>query len=131
AIVSATSEAVVEVKQVPGVQPLYLLFAELYMGIELIKADERFLAALKRRGIDSTELIQIDPWPAGSHGLDIEQRGERRLLRAVSYLLDDSDDNAYPHPIDNLVVSADPAQIEVIEVADGWPLPSPRPMYGP
>ena len=130
AIVSATSEAVVEVKQVPGVQPLYLLFAELYMGIELIKADERFLAALKRRGIDSTELIQIDPWPAGSHGLDIEQRGERRLLRAVSYLLDDSDDNAYAHPIDNLVVIVDLDQMEVIEVEDGEPLPIPRPKNG-
>src|SRR3954452_7143605 len=72
ALVSATNEAVVEVKQVPGVQPLYLLFAELYMGIELIKADARFLAALKRRGIDNADLIQIDPWPAGSHGLDID-----------------------------------------------------------
>src|SRR3954471_21761869 len=38
AVVSATREEVVDVKPVPGVQPLYLLFAELYMGIELIKS---------------------------------------------------------------------------------------------
>src|SRR3954452_5231928 len=126
AVVSATQESVLEVKQVPGVQPLYLLFAELYMGIELIKSDERFLAALKRRGIDSTDLIQIDPWPAGSHGLDIELRGERRLLRAVSYLLDDSDDNAYAHPIDNLVVIVDLDTMGVTEVEAGEPLPIPK-----
>src|SRR3954447_14795953 len=134
AVVSPTNQQVVEVKQVPGVQPLYLLFAELYMGIELIKADERFLAALKRRGIDNTDLIQIDPWPAGSHGLPIEKKGTRRLLRAVSYVLDDPDDNAYAHPIDNLVVIVDLDQMEVIEVEDGEPLPIPRPTngrYGP
>src|SRR3954452_25372675 len=130
AVVSATNESVVEVKQVPGVQPLYLLFAELYMGIELIKADERFLAALKRRGIDNADLIQIDPWPAGSHGLEIEKKGTRRLLRAVSYLLDDPNDNAYAHPIDNLVVIVDLDTMEVIEVEDGEPLPVPRPRKG-
>src|SRR2546421_1990362 len=32
AVVSATREEVVEVEQAPGVQPLYLLFAELFMG---------------------------------------------------------------------------------------------------
>jgi primary-amine oxidase len=126
AVVSATREAVVEVKQVPGVQPLYLLFAELYMGIELIKADERFVAALKRRGVENLDLIQIDPWPAGSHGLDVEQRGERRLLRAVSYVLDDPNDNAYAHPIDNLVVVVDLDKMEVVEVEDGEALPIPR-----
>jgi primary-amine oxidase len=125
-VVSASQEEVVEVKHVPGVQPLYLLFAELYMGIELIKADERFLAALKRRGIDNADSIQIDPWPAGSHGLDIEQQGDRRLLRAVSYLLDDPNDNAYAHPIDNLVVIVDLDKMEVLDVEDGEPLPIPK-----
>ncbi|MDX6285126.1 MAG: primary-amine oxidase [Frankiales bacterium] len=126
ALVSATHERVVSVEPVPGVQPLYLLFAELYMGIELIKADERWQAALKRRGVDNLDLIQIDPWPAGSHGLDFEEGGKRRLLRAVTYVLDDPGDNAYAHPVENLVVIVDLDQMEVVDVQDGEAVPIPR-----
>src|SRR5205085_12007167 len=46
--------------------------------------------------------------------------------RAVSYLLDDPNDNAYAHPIDNLVVIVDLDRMEVIEVEDGEPLPIPK-----
>jgi primary-amine oxidase len=125
AVVSVTHERVESCEHVPGVQPLYLLFAELYMAIQLIKADERWQAAMRKRGVEDFELTQIDPWPMGSQGLAIEEGG-RRLVRAMSYSLDDPGDNAYAHPVENLVVIVDLDEMAVVEVEDGEVVPIPR-----
>jgi primary-amine oxidase len=125
AVVSATHERVVSVDKKPGVQPLYLLFAELYMTTELVKADPQWQAAMKRRGVEDLTLTQIDPWPMGSQGLPIEDGG-RRLVRAVSYMLDEPGDNAYAHPIENLVVIVDLDEMSVVEVQDGDVVPVPK-----
>jgi primary-amine oxidase len=125
ALVSVTSESVLAVDPKPGLQPLYLLFAELYMSTELVKADPRWQEAMKRRGVEDLALTQVDPWPMGSQGLEIEEGG-RRLVRAVSYALDAPGDNAYAHPIENLVVIVDLDEMAVVEVEDGDVVPVPK-----
>src|SRR5262249_52433998 len=61
--VSLDDRTVVGVSDVPGVQPPILL-EEWVANADAIKADPRWQAAMARRGITDTSLVQIDPWPA-------------------------------------------------------------------
>ena len=66
-----------------GMRPA-LLFGESFSAIVGVKAHPDWQAALRRRGIDDFELVQIDPWPAGSFG--VEHEAGRRISRCISYL---------------------------------------------
>jgi primary-amine oxidase len=108
---------------VPGVQPPVMMEEWVANG-EQIKADPRFRAALARRGITDPSRVQVDPWPAGHFGLDIDASG-RRLARGVAYLLDGPGGNPYARPVENLVAIADRDTGEVVEVIDGEAVPVP------
>ncbi|HEY3686130.1 MAG TPA: primary-amine oxidase [Streptosporangiaceae bacterium] len=89
-----------------------------------VKADPRFREALARRGVTDMARVQVDPWPASNFGLDIDASG-RRLGRAVAYLLTGPGDNAYAHPVENLVAIVDRDTGEVIEIQEGEAVPVP------
>lgn len=91
---------------------------------EQIKADPRFREALARRGITDLSRVQVDPWPASNFGLDIDSSG-RRLGRGVAYVLTGPGDNAYAHPVENLVAIIDRDTGEVIELQEGEAVPVP------
>jgi primary-amine oxidase len=107
----------------PGVRPP-LLFTESWNAIEAVRADERWRAALARRGITEVDKVQIDPWPPGAYE-DFAERGTR-LTRALSYFREDPDDNGYARPIEGVVAVVDMATKEVLAVEDhgGPPLPA-------
>jgi primary-amine oxidase len=109
---------------VPGAQPQITL-EEWMANAEGIKADPAFQAAVARRGITDMSAIQVDPWPAGYFGLDIDSRG-RRLARAVAYLLEGPRGNAYARPIENLVAIWDRDAGEMVELQDGEVVPVPQ-----
>lgn len=90
-----------------------------------VKADPGFRAALARRGVTDMSRVQVDPWPASNFGLDIDASG-RRLGRGVAYVLDGPGDNAYAHPVENLVAIVDRDTGEVIELQEGDVVPVPR-----
>ena len=56
-----------------------LLFGESMMAIIGVKEHPDWQAALRRRGIENFDLVQIDPWPAGSFGS--EHEAGRRITR--------------------------------------------------
>ena len=56
----------------PGVQP-HPVFEEFVDADEVIRADERWREALRRRGVTDFDQVQIDPWPAGNFGHPEEQ----------------------------------------------------------
>jgi primary-amine oxidase len=93
----------------------YLLEEYMY-AVKVIKRDERWLAALKARGIDDIEMVQHDPWPAGNFGTSSEQG--RRLVRIVVYLRHHDTDNGYAHPIEGLVATVDVTSGEILEILD-------------
>ena len=121
--VSLSDQAVVSRVPVPGVQPP-IMTEEWIGGAEQIKADPGFRAALARRGITDLSRVQVDPWPAGHFGLDVDASG-RRLARGVAYLLDSSGGNPYARPVENLVAILDRDTGRVLEVADGEAVPVP------
>jgi primary-amine oxidase len=98
-----------------GCHAAYLL-EEYMLAIDAVKADPRWLAALKSRGVDDVETVQHDPWPAGNFGGAGEQG--RRLMRVVAYVRHHEADNGYAHPIEGLVATIDVTSGEVLEVID-------------
>ena len=122
AIVSVSSGEIVSWIELEDMRPS-LLFEESLAAIEAVKTNPEWQAALRLRGITDFDSIQIDPWPAGSFGLPIEQG--RRICRCLSYVRDEREDNGYAKPVEGVVAFVDMARGEVLEVADHGVTPIP------
>jgi primary-amine oxidase len=101
----------------------HYLFEEFMDAIELVKANADWQAALRKRGIESFDLVQCDPWPAGSFGIAGEDG--KRLTRVVSYVREFEADNGYAHPIEGVVATVDLVAREVLRVEDHGVVPVP------
>ena len=75
-------------------------------------------------GSRTSTRVQIDPWPAGSFGVEHEEG--RRISRCISYLRHSKTDNGYAHPIEGVVAFFDQGGGEVLEVVDLGVLPIPE-----
>jgi primary-amine oxidase len=128
AVVDLGTRAVVSAAEHPDCRPA-LLFEESLLAIGALHDDDRFKAALARRGITDLAKVQIDPWPAGTFGIAHEQ--QRRITRCLCYYREDPNDNGYARPIEGLLVIVDMARAEVLEVIDERvvPLPPERGSY--
>ncbi len=86
---------------------------------ELIRADDRWLAALRARGIDNPDEVHIDIWAPGHAGTDTASgiSPETRLARAISFYRGQGI-NAYARPIEGLVVTLDMNRRAVVAVHD-------------
>ena len=100
-----------------------LLFGESMMAIIGVKEHPDWQAALRRRGIENFDLVQIDPWPAGSFGS--EHEAGRRITRCIAYLRDQHTDNGYAKPIEGVIAFFDQGAGEVLEVVDFGVVPMP------
>jgi primary-amine oxidase len=105
-----------------GMRPA-LLFGESIVAIIGVKEHPEWQAALRRRGIEDFDLVQIDPWPAGSFGVGHE--AGRRISRCISYLREDQVDNGYARPIEGVIAFFDQGAGEVLEVVDLGVVPMP------
>ena len=88
-----------------------------------VQENAQWQAAMRRRGIEDLETVQIDPWPAGSFGVAHEEG--RRICRCLFYVRHTPDDNGYAHPIEGVVAFVDMARGEVLEVIDTGVVPVP------
>lgn len=100
----------------------------------IVKADPRWVAAVKRRGITDADLplVQVDPFSAGNFGFP-EERGQR-LVRAVSYWRESPKDNGYAHPIEGVVAVVDLVGERILTLVDdpvAIPVPRTRRNYDP
>jgi primary-amine oxidase len=123
AVVSITHDRVDEHRVVPGARPA-LLFEEVLEASAALSEDERWIEALRRRGIDDPSAVQMDPWPPGSFGHPFE--AGRRLTKVIPYLRHFPEDNGYAHPIENVAGFVDCATGEVVAVEDGEVVPVPQ-----
>jgi primary-amine oxidase len=114
----------------PGMRPA-LLFGESFSAIVKVKEHPEWQAAMRRRGIEDFDLVQIDPWPAGAFGVAHEEG--RRISRCVSYLRAQPTDNGYAQPIEGVIAFFDQGAGEVLEVVDLGvvPMPTDRGVYLP
>ncbi len=100
-----------------------LLFTESMYAIIAVKEHPDWQAAMRRRGIEDFDRVQIDPWPAGS--FDSPHEEGRRISRCISYLRDSHTDNGYAHPIEGVIAFHDGTNNEVLEVVDYGVVPMP------
>ncbi len=117
-LVSVSEGRVVERTVVEGMRPA-LLMGESFMAILACKEHPDYVAAMARRGITDLELVQIDPWPAGTFGYEVE--AGRRIARCISFLRETDDDNGYARPIEGVIAHVDLGLGEVLEVIDHAP----------
>ncbi|MEM6678351.1 MAG: primary-amine oxidase [Pseudomonadota bacterium] len=96
-----------------------------FMEVEnAVKADPRFEAACKRRGIEDMSLVCCDPWSAGNFGIE-EEKG-RRISHVFVWVRNSEMDNQYAHPVDGLNATVDINTGEVLSVVDEGDVPIPR-----
>jgi len=105
-----------------GMRPA-LLFGESFSAIVKVKEHPDWQAAMRRRGIEEFDRVQIDPWPAGSFGVGHEEG--RRISRCLSYLRAQPTDNGYAQPIEGVIAFFDQGAGEVLEVVDHGVVPMP------
>ena len=122
AVVDLGTERVLSWQEVKGVQPA-VLYGEYEEVGRIVKADARWQAAMRKRGIEDFSQVQVDGWAVGQ--APAKYQGTR-LLRALSYLKADSI-NFYGRPIEGVVALVDMNAERVVEVADTGALPLPPP----
>ncbi len=118
-VVDLVEDAIRSWDEVPEAQPP-VLWEEWDEAEAAAKADPRFVAACKERGIDDLTYVFVDPVSAGHFGFEHE-RG-RRLVRGVAYWRADATDNGYAYPIEGLIPIVDLNSGEVVEL---WNLERP------
>jgi len=112
----------IDATEVPDMRP-GLLFGESFDAIVALHENESWRQAMRRRGIEDLDTVQIDPWPAGSFGVAHEEG--RRICRCLAYVRHTPDDNGYAHPVEGVVAFVDMARGEVLEVLDTGVIPIP------
>lgn len=118
-----TYEAVVELspadwkvvswKEVP--HHAMFLIEELTSAPEIIRADEGWRAAMRKRGIENFDDVQIDAWAPA-------KPDKARLVRGLSFYKAGSN-NFYGRPIEGVVALVDMAQKKVIQLVDTGVVP--------
>src|SRR6185295_1108668 len=127
-VVSVTAGAIREWTAHDDMRPA-LMFGESIQAITALRADPAWQAAMRKRGIEDFDLVQIDPWPAGS--FDSPHEEGRRISRCISHLRESNTDNGYARPIEGVLAFVDGGRHEVLEVLDLGvvPLPPERAAY--
>jgi primary-amine oxidase len=103
----------------PGAQPNVML-EEFEKFPAVVKADERWRAAMKKRGLDPDKLW-VDLWAAGPMSTSEKATGHR-LLRGLAYL-SEGNKNPYAHPIEGVVALLDTNARRVIDLIDTGVVP--------
>jgi primary-amine oxidase len=121
ALVDLAGRRVTAWTEIKGVQPL-VLAGEYEAVAKIVKADARWIAAMKTRNIDPDK-VQVDTWAVGE--VPAAYRGAR-LFRALSYFKGEQT-NFYGQPIEGVVALVDMNTEQVVEVTDTGALPLPPP----
>ena len=83
---------------------------------EILWHDDGWCAAMARRGLTEPKRIRISALSAGTFDLPGEEG--RRLVRCLSFLQLNDDDNIWAHPIDGIVAYVDLITREVLDLID-------------
>lgn len=115
AVVSLAEGRIRSSRHVEGAQAPFLA-AEWEPFVAAIKADDRYRAALARRGVEDLDLVSIDPIPYG--WWEGDPAGGRRLCRASTFVRSRPGGNRHARHVEGLVCVVDLNRLEVLEVQD-------------
>lgn len=106
---------ILSVTFLPDVCPM--ISPEEFLMIEAAaKADQRFKAAIDRRGIERYDLVCVDPWTAGR--FEVPEEANRRIAHTFVWMRMFELDNYYAHPVEGINVVVDIDTMEVLRVDD-------------
>lgn len=117
AIIDLRAGKIVSWKEITGVQPL-IFYSEYDTLQQIVKADARWQAAMRKRGFRDFDKVAVDGWAVGQ----VDPRFTGRLMRGLSYLKGDSA-NYYGRPIEGVVAIVNMNTHKVIEVTDTGVVP--------
>ena len=125
-VVSPTEDRVVSDRllepAVDGQMPVVLL--EFSLVEEVIHKDERWLAAMHKRGLTDLSQLRVNPLSAGV-AQSANETG-RRLQRCFTFVQKTPDDLGWAHPVDGVTVIIDVVTREVLDVIDYVDFPVPQ-----
>ncbi|MCU1581990.1 MAG: tyramine oxidase [Microbacteriaceae bacterium] len=90
---------------------------------EVVHADERWLAAMAKRGLTDLSQLRVNPLSAGV--LSAAESG-RRIQRCFTFVQKTPSDLGWAHPVDGVTVMVDVVTREVLDVIDYIDLPVPQ-----
>jgi primary-amine oxidase len=122
AVVDVKGGKVVSWKEVPGVQPSFML-DDILIIQTAVRKDAQWQAAMRKRGIADFDKVQIEPWPAGNYGFKDEEGV--RLIRALSYYRGESK-MPYAHPVEGVIAVVDLNKKRVLKLIDEGVVPVPK-----
>ena len=99
-------------------------FADVVAAVRITKEDAGWQAAMRRRGIEDFELVQIDPWPGGGYQHPSIPAGHR-CHRAISFVRESKTDNGYARPVQGLIAHVDVTAGRVAHLEDHGDVPLP------
>ena len=123
AIIDATEGTVLSWRQVEDVQPGLLPTVEWSLVQIIVRGNQEWQAAARKRGIQSFRDVVCIPNPAGYFGV-AEEEG-RRLVKVVCYAPSDSS-NYWARPIEGLIAVVDLNERELVRLIDTGPVPIPE-----
>jgi len=89
-----------------------------YIGvIQIVKADPQWQDAMRKRGIEDLDLVQVDPWPAGGEQIE-GVPANTRVMRAISFLREFPTDNGYARPVEGVMAYVDLDNERMIRLED-------------
>ena len=99
-------------------------FADVVEAVRITKADAGWQAAMRQRGVDDFEHVQIDPWPAGGYRHPSIPEGHR-AHRAIAFVREHKTDNGYARPVQGLIAHVDLTAGRVAHLEDHGATPLP------
>jgi primary-amine oxidase len=123
ALVSLSEGRVLDFARQDGVQAP-ITFEEFMATEEVVRADARWQAAMRLRGVEDFSLCMLDPW-AASHTGPEDDPGVRRIVRPLTWVRSKPGDNGYARPVEGLIVVVDLDAMAVVDVVDHGVVPLP------
>jgi primary-amine oxidase len=90
---------------------------------EVVHKDQRWLEAMRKRGLTDLSTLRVNPLSAGVLS---DQETGRRIQRCFTFVQKTPDDLGWAHPVDGVTVMVDVVTAEVLDVIDYVDLPVPQ-----
>jgi primary-amine oxidase len=90
---------------------------------EVVHRDERWLAAMARRGLTDVSKLRVNPLSAG---VLAESEQGRRIQRCFTFVQHSPEDLGWAHPVDGVTAMVDVVTGDVLDVIDYVDLPVPQ-----
>ena len=114
--VNVSTGELLEVRRRAGVQAP-LSGRDFVRAVKITKADPAWQRAVRKRGLDDFDRVQIDMWPGSGPAVNGTDPGHR-LVRTIAFAREDKTDNGYARPLHGIIAHLDLTEGRVVHVED-------------